>query len=113
MLPEDWTRLCALAELPDGKPTRLSLDQAPVFALRRGDRVDVLYDECAHLSGPLSDGELTGAGDELCVTCPWHGSVFRVRDGAVRQGPTTSPQPVLQVRVDPDGSVLARLGEDD
>jgi nitrite reductase/ring-hydroxylating ferredoxin subunit/uncharacterized membrane protein len=113
VLPEDWTRLCGLDELPDGQPTRQSVDGVPVFALRRDRRVDVLFDLCSHLSGPLSEGDLSGAGDELCVTCPWHGSVFRVRDGAVRRGPTTSPQPVLQVRVDPDGSVMVRLGEDD
>jgi nitrite reductase/ring-hydroxylating ferredoxin subunit/uncharacterized membrane protein len=113
VLPEEWTRLCALAELTDGSPTRLTLDGIPVFALRRGTQVDVLYDLCSHLSGPLSEGELTGSGDELCVTCPWHGSVFKVKDGSVQRGPTTYPQPVLQVRISPDGSVLARLGEDD
>jgi nitrite reductase/ring-hydroxylating ferredoxin subunit/uncharacterized membrane protein len=113
LLPEDWTRLCALTELPDGKPARRTLDGVAVFALRRGRQVDVLYDACSHLSGPLSDGELSGSGDELCVTCPWHGSVLRVRDGQVQRGPTTSPQPVLQVRVDADDSVQVRLGEDD
>jgi nitrite reductase/ring-hydroxylating ferredoxin subunit/uncharacterized membrane protein len=113
VLPEEWTRLCALDELADGRPARLVLDGTPVFALRRDRRVDVLYDRCSHLSGPLSEGELSGSGDELCVTCPWHGSTFRVRDGEVRRGPTTHPQPVLQTRVDEDGSVVARLGEDD
>jgi len=113
VLPDRWTRLCRLDELTDGTPTRLTLDGAPVFVLRRGRQVDALYDFCSHLSGPLSEGELSGSGDELCITCPWHGSTFRVRDGLVMRGPTTYPQPVLQVRVDPDGSVQARLGEDD
>jgi nitrite reductase/ring-hydroxylating ferredoxin subunit/uncharacterized membrane protein len=113
VLPEQWTRLAGLAELPDGEPTRRTLDGVPVFVLRRGQQVDVLYDLCSHLSGPLSEGELSGAGEETCITCPWHGSTFRLRDGQVQRGPTTYPQPVLQVRVDPDGSVQARLGEDD
>jgi len=113
ILPEQWTLLGRLDELPDGKPTRRTLDGVPVFVLRRDRQVDVLYDLCSHLSGPLSEGELSGAGDEVCITCPWHGSTFRLRDGDVRRGPTTYPQPVLQVRVDPEGSVHARLGEDD
>jgi nitrite reductase/ring-hydroxylating ferredoxin subunit/uncharacterized membrane protein len=113
ILPEDWTRVAGLDELTDGEPTRRTLDGVPVFVLRRGRRVDVLYDLCSHLGGPLSEGELSGAGAEACVTCPWHGSTFRLRDGQVQQGPTTYPQPVLQVRVDPDGSVHARLEEDD
>ncbi len=113
VLPRQWTRLARLDELPDGEPTRRTLDGAPVFVLRRGQQVDVLYELCSHLSGPLSEGELSGAGAETCITCPWHGSTFRLRDGQVRRGPTTYPQPVLQVRVDPDGSVQARLGEED
>jgi nitrite reductase/ring-hydroxylating ferredoxin subunit/uncharacterized membrane protein len=109
VLPDDYTRLCALDDLPDGRPVQLVLAANPVFVLRRGDRVDVLFDQCAHLSGPLSDGELTGSGDDLCVVCPWHGSVFRVADGQVQRGPSTHPAPVLETRVDADGSVLARL----
>ena len=46
------------------------------------------------MSGPLSGGDLDGA----CLTCPWHGSSFRVADGSVARGPATAPQPVFQVR---------------
>jgi nitrite reductase/ring-hydroxylating ferredoxin subunit/uncharacterized membrane protein len=113
ILPDQWTALGRLDELPDGQPTRRTLDGVPVFVLRRDRQVDVLYDLCSHLSGPLSEGTLSGAGEETCITCPLHGSTFRLRDGQVRRGPSTYPQPVLQVRVDPDGSVHARLGEDD
>jgi nitrite reductase/ring-hydroxylating ferredoxin subunit len=88
------------------------VNEVPVFVLRRDRHVDVLYDLCSHLSGPLSDGTLSGSGDELCVTCPWHGSEFRVRDGAVLGGPTTHPQPVLDVAVDADGTVRVRLPEE-
>jgi nitrite reductase/ring-hydroxylating ferredoxin subunit/uncharacterized membrane protein len=112
VLPNDFTRLCSLDDLPEGRPVRLVLDANPVFVLRRGRRVDALYDQCAHLSGPLSEGELSGEGDQLCVTCPWHGSVYRISDGQMQRGPTTHPQPVLQVRVEADGTVLARLPED-
>ena len=41
--------------------------------------------------GPLSDGDLSGG----CVTCPWHGSIFRLADGSVARGPATAPQPVF------------------
>ncbi len=38
-----------------------------------------------------------------CITCPWHGSVFRLDDGAVVQGPSTVDLPVYECRVAPDG----------
>ncbi len=112
LLPDGFTRLCSLDDLPDGRPVRMLLSGVPVFALRRGRQVDVLYERCSHLAGPLSEGTLSGAGDQVCITCPWHGSTFRLRDGKVRRGPTTHPQPVLQVVVDPDGTVQARLPEE-
>ena len=46
------------------------------------------------MSGPLSDGELA----EGCLTCPWHGSVFRIADGSVTRGPATAPQPAFETR---------------
>lgn len=112
VLPDEFTRLCTLDDLPDGRPVRMVLNSVPVFVLRRDRQVHALFDLCAHLSGPLSEGTLSGAGEDLCVTCPWHGSTYRVADGEMVTGPTTHPQPVLQVLVDPDGTVRARLPED-
>jgi nitrite reductase/ring-hydroxylating ferredoxin subunit len=90
-----WHALTALADLPDGRPARRLLGEVPLLVLRRGDDADVLADRCSHLSGPLSDGEVSDG----CVTCPWHGSVFRLSDGSVVHGPATAPQPAFETRV--------------
>jgi nitrite reductase/ring-hydroxylating ferredoxin subunit len=37
-----------------------------------------------------------------CITCPWHGSVFRVDNGALVQGPSTVDLPSYQCRVTTD-----------
>jgi nitrite reductase/ring-hydroxylating ferredoxin subunit len=107
-LPDQFTALCRLADLPDGRPTRLLLDATPVFVLRRGEQVTVLAERCSHLSGPLSEGELTTVDGEECIQCPWHGSAFRLADGTVRHGPATAPQPHLETRVD-GATVYARF----
>jgi nitrite reductase/ring-hydroxylating ferredoxin subunit len=57
---------------------------------------------CPHLSGPLHKGELSEVDGQLCVTCPWHASVFRLRDGGVVHGP--APVPGFESRV--EGGVL-------
>lgn len=90
-----WTQLAPLADLPDGKLVRLEQGGMPLVALRQGDDVLVTSATCTHVGGPLDEGELDGT----CVTCPWHASVFDLRDGGVVHGPATTPLRTLQVRV--------------
>lgn len=107
--PGDWREVGRLAELPTGRPVRRIIGDVPVFVLRHdpvegadardGDRVTVLSDRCPHLSAPLHEGELDTVGSELCVTCPWHASVFRISDGAVVHGPATAAVPGFETRV--------------
>lgn len=108
LLPRDWRELCRLDELADGRPQLVLLDGTAVFVLRQGARVYALWDKCTHLSGPLHQGMVGEVDGGTCVTCPWHGSTFRVADGAVVDGPATTPQPVLDVRT-VDGRVQVRL----
>ena len=90
-----WHYLMTEADLPDGKPVRQMIGEIPVVVVRQRGAIHVLADRCSHLSGPLSDGELTA--DQL--RCPWHGSAFRLADGSVACGPATAPQPRFEARV--------------
>jgi nitrite reductase/ring-hydroxylating ferredoxin subunit len=90
-----WHDLMPAAGLADGEPVRAMLGEVPVVVIRDGRAVHVLAGRCSHLSGPLWEGDLDGG----CLTCPWHGSAFRITDGAVARGPATAPQPVLRTRV--------------
>jgi len=81
----------------------LEIDQMKL--LRVGDRRIVLArteqgyaafdDRCTHKGGPLADGLL------ICgtVQCPWHGSQFDTRTGAVRAGPATEPIATYRIEV--------------
>jgi nitrite reductase/ring-hydroxylating ferredoxin subunit len=93
--PGDWTPVIAEAELADGKAHRAEVGGVPVMVVRDGGHVHALADRCSHRGGPLSDGEI----DDGCVTCPWHGSRFRLSDGSVERGPAAYPQPALDVRI--------------
>lgn len=99
-----WQHLAAASDVPEGKAVHLLLGEVPVVAVRISGAVHVLSDRCSHMSGPLSDGELADG----CLTCPWHGSVFRVADGSVARGPATAPQPAFQVR-EADGTIQVCL----
>ncbi len=95
-------------DLPDGQPVVRQLGQIPVLLVRQEGVVRGLVDRCSHLSGPLHEGTLTGAGADLCIVCPWHGSTFRISDGVVVHGPATAGQPRVEVRIT-DGRVQARI----
>ncbi|MDI6102810.1 Rieske (2Fe-2S) protein [Actinoplanes sp. NEAU-A12] len=102
-VPEEWTVAGSLSSLPDGKPAARRVGDVAVLLYRQGDQVTALIDRCSHEGGPLSEGDLSDG----CVVCPWHGSTFRLSDGAVVHGPAGNDQPVLPVRVR-DGLVEVR-----
>src|SRR3954447_20482597 len=94
LVKRGWQHLMHASDLPEGKPVRQLLGEIPLVAVRSGGAVRVLADRCSHLSGPLSAGELADG----CLTCPWHGSGFRIAGGSVARGPATAPQPSFETR---------------
>jgi len=98
-LPEEWTVAGSLSSLPEGKTSVRTVGDVPVLFYRQGDQVSAMIERCGHETGPLGEGEVTGSGPDACVVCPWHGSTFRLADGAVVHGPAASNQPVLPCRV--------------
>jgi nitrite reductase/ring-hydroxylating ferredoxin subunit/uncharacterized membrane protein len=98
-VPAEWTEVGSLASLPDGRPVVRTVGDVSILVYRLGDRVSAMIERCGHETAPLGEGEVTGSGPDACVVCPWHGSVFRLTDGAVRHGPAASNQPMLRCRV--------------
>lgn len=81
-------------DLPENTLVRRDADGTPIVLVRQGERISALAEHCTHQSGPLSEGELSDG----CLTCPWHGSRFRLSDGGVEHGPSVHPQPAFDVR---------------
>jgi nitrite reductase/ring-hydroxylating ferredoxin subunit/uncharacterized membrane protein len=101
--PTDWTPAADASQLRDGQPTRAIVDDTPVLLLRENELIFAIHDRCSHRGCSLSEGEVDG--EEIVCAC--HGSRFDRRDGSVRGGPATAPQPAFQVRVR-DGVVEVR-----
>lgn len=83
-----------------GHAIRVSVNGTPVAIFNLGTTLVGLDAECPHEGGPLDEGPVDGGN----VTCPWHGSVFRLSDGALIEGPAESP--VKPYRVTLDGTTL-------
>jgi len=101
--PAEWTDVLAAADLAEGAPKRVELAGVPVMLFRRGEEIFAISATCTHLGGPLDEGKIDGE----TVTCPWHGSVFCLRDGSVLHGPATAREPAYEVRVQ-DGRIALR-----
>ena len=101
--PEDWVDL--VGDLPDApdRATCGTVDGTPVAIFMVDGTPQALADHCSHLGGPLHEGDVAGG----CVRCPWHGSTFRIADGAVTTGPATATQPAYEIRRT-GGRLLAR-----
>ena len=107
-LPGEWTQAVDEAALEEGKPVRAAVDGVGVLVVKTGGRIHAIADRCSHRGCSLADGSV----EDGSVKCPCHGSVFRLEDGTIVQGPATSPQPALDVRVR-DGKVEVRRRPDD
>lgn len=101
--PTEWSPAIDGSQLQDGQLTSVVVQDTPVLLLREGDRIFAIHDRCSHRGCSLSGGELQGEE----IVCPCHGSRFDRRDGSVRHGPATAPQPAFQVR-QRDGVVEVR-----
>jgi nitrite reductase/ring-hydroxylating ferredoxin subunit/uncharacterized membrane protein len=94
----EFTAVLPAAGLADATPTPAMLGTTGLVVVRQGDLVFALKDTCSHAGGPLSKGRL--AGDT--IVCPWHGSAFRLSDGAVRHGPSSTRQVTYRARISGD-----------
>jgi nitrite reductase/ring-hydroxylating ferredoxin subunit/uncharacterized membrane protein len=96
--PKEWTDVLASDDLVIGQPQRVEVAGFPVLLYRDGEHVHAISAVCSHAGGPLEQGQF----ENHCVTCPWHQSVFDLRDGRVVHGPATHAQPAYQARVTGD-----------
>jgi nitrite reductase/ring-hydroxylating ferredoxin subunit/uncharacterized membrane protein len=101
--PGEWIPVLPDSELAEGKPQVAEAGGVPVVLYRSSGEVRALSATCSHMGGPLGEGTISDG----CVTCPWHGSTFRLADGAIVRGPASTPQPVFQTRVR-DGHIEVR-----
>ena len=102
--------LCRLDDLPDGSAR--GFPPAPgsftgLFALRRGERVQVWVNACPHLGTPLDwapDRFLSRDGTRF--VCSTHGAQFRLDDGLCLHGPCEGDRLEAVLVEVHDGNVL-------
>ncbi|MDQ3327673.1 MAG: Rieske (2Fe-2S) protein [Chloroflexota bacterium] len=86
-VPDVSFDVLASADLSEGQPVVVNVQQVPVILLRHGGDIFAVDAQCTHAGGPLNEG----AFENRTVQCPWHGSIFDLADGHPVQGPATTP----------------------
>jgi nitrite reductase/ring-hydroxylating ferredoxin subunit/uncharacterized membrane protein len=94
-LPTDFVPVMDERDLRENQPAKATFQEHDIVLVRRGTNIYALLNSCAHLGGPLCEGSLENGS----IRCPWHGSLFRLEDGELLEGPATNNQPVFETRV--------------
>lgn len=102
--PQRWTPVMEASDLEERKLTLATAAGTSLLLYRHDDTIDALVDRCTHLGCGLHGGTVSR---DRSVTCPCHGSTFRLTDGAVLKGPARAPQPALETRIR-DGLIEVR-----
>jgi nitrite reductase/ring-hydroxylating ferredoxin subunit len=107
---DGWTRVIALDELEEEELTPVDLDGTPVLLFRLEDRIFAIGARCTHQGMPLDDAAVRVGASDATITCPAHGSQFRLADGQVVRSPAALPLPSYEVRVEGSGVELRPRG---
>lgn len=102
--PQGWTPALEFTKIREREPRRIEVAGHPVLLYREGDFIQAVGAVCPHAGGPLEQGKFFNG----CVQCPWHDSVFALRDGHIVHGPSTYPVPHYATRIR-NGMIEVRL----
>jgi len=102
---DDYVAVMDVEDLDEGKLTRVDAAGIPAVLLKQDSSIYAIGAVCTHLGGPLDEGSCENGE----VTCPWHGSRFRMNNGSVVNGPAVYAQPTFAVRVSNGKIELRRL----
>jgi 3-phenylpropionate/trans-cinnamate dioxygenase ferredoxin subunit len=100
---EGFVRVARVTDIPPGSLLRVDVDMELICLANVGGHIYAISDDCPHIGGALSDGDLAGC----VVTCPVHLAQFDVRSGRVLRGPAREDVPTYEVRVEGDDVYVA------
>src|SRR5207253_10706927 len=98
-----FRRVASESGIPPGILSKVTVEGMDEVLANVEVKYFAIGDVCTHQDGPLGEGIL----ENYEVECPWHGSRFDLRTGAVKEGPAGNPDPTYEVRIDGE-NILVR-----
>ena len=93
-----FVKVATKSEIADQSATLHDIEGKRIALFNLGGQFYALDDTCPHARGPLSEGSIEGED----VECPWHGSRFNIKTGAVTAPPALEKVTKYNVRVTGD-----------
>ena len=96
--------VAADADLKEGGQLYVDLNGEEILLCRHQGRVYAIAYFCSHAEFALEGGSMHGG----CITCPYHGAEFALKDGAVVAPPAWEPIRTYPVRI-ADGMIAVSI----
>jgi 3-phenylpropionate/trans-cinnamate dioxygenase ferredoxin subunit len=103
----EFIKIAETSEIAEGELMPLEIDGELICLTKVDGTIYAFTDNCTHISGPLSEGDLHGD----VLTCPWHGAQFNVRTGKVLRGPARQDILTYPVRVEGQSILISLPNE--
>ena len=103
-MDDEFAKLADVSEVAAGTIKIAKFMGQEIAIANLGGRFYAFPNKCTHMGGPVGRGRLT----EFVVQCPWHGSKFDVRTGAVVGPPAQTPLKTFLVKVENDAIWIKR-----
>ena len=100
----DYVKVASTTDLASGEMTLVEVGGELICLANVDGTFYAISDECTHVGGPLSEGELEG----YTVTCPLHGGQFDLRTGKVLQRPPREDVATFDVKIEGQDILIAR-----
>jgi 3-phenylpropionate/trans-cinnamate dioxygenase ferredoxin subunit len=91
----EYKKVASLTDVKPNTATLIEVNGRKIALFNLNGDLFGIDDECPHEGGPLSEGSVEGDS----VSCPWHGSVFNIKTGAVEAPPAVEGVRRYNVRV--------------
>lgn len=98
------TKICPGEAVAAGELRQFNVGDIEILVVNLEGRLLCLAARCTHAGAPLVEGELS----HDVLTCPWHGSRFRVTDGSVIRGPAEKALKTYDCRLE-SGNLFVEL----
>jgi nitrite reductase/ring-hydroxylating ferredoxin subunit len=100
----DFVKVAETKDIQPSKMMAVEVNGEKVCVANVEGKYYAIGNVCTHMGGPLAEGKLEGN----VVQCPWHGSRFDITTGKVLRPPAMREEPMYEVKVEANNTVLVR-----